>query len=325
MPAITAQSSGPPCAVGGNPDDKLCVSSDQDNVAPLGESWLTAVRYNASLNWSIRYGAWIANVSALAIFSNVRAVGIDMNLDSTLHDILNHTTAHGHDFRMDLEADTPYIVFTIKHVGMPMSVTWRGDNVPFSYDAPIDGGTLRFTLTFSNGALVVSFPSTKGSTGESLPVLSGLTNFPQFNLIPDIGQVVTLSCDRVTLQDPRPTSEIADTRVWLFDWGDGGPLTRTTTPEASHLYGSPGVYGVVMTVQTVDGTVIGYAGRVDTTVGACVFHVARSLGFVLLTGAFIILLAVSLVVPRFTKQQRKALRRKAAYCLIVVFILVVIL
>lgn len=323
FPTIQHHAGGPPCDIGGSPDDKLCASSNQDNVAPLGEPWLTAVRFNSSSNWSIKYGAWISNTSAMADFVNVRAVGVDMGLDGTLHEIVNASEAGG-DFRLDLEADTPYIAFTVRHIGMPVALSWRDKAIPYSYDASVGNGTLTFTLSFSAGDLVISFPTSTGSTAGMLPMLPGLTNFQPLDIVPNFGQVTSFSCDNVTLTDPRPPSEIANTRIWIFNWDDGSPLTTATVPTATHLYGTPGLYHVVMTVQNDDGSATGYAGTVDTTPGSCTFHVARGIVFVVLAVSSIVLLAVSFR-PKLKKMEKRALRRKAMYAIVAVFVLVVVL
>lgn len=325
LPSVQALPGGPPCVVGGNPDDRLCISSDQDNVAPAGAPWLTAVRYNSSANWTLTLGAWVQNHSALGILFNIRSLNLDMSSDTVLHRILNDSEDSGGRMTWSLLADTPYVAFSIGHVARPEAVAWRGQDIPFGYDAS-GNGTLTFVLTFTGGELWIDFPYPGGGTaGGGLPILPGLTNLPQLDLVPDLAQIAAFSCANVTLTDPRPPSALAATRLWVFDWGDGTVPTRTTSPIASHLYGSPGVYRVTMTVQDVNGLATSYEGSVDTTALACGFHVARSIGFVVLTGAFVGLLAASVLLPRKTKREKRAMRRKSVYSLIGLLVLVVVL
>ena len=321
---------GPPCNVGGNPDAKTCVSSNQDGVAPLEAPWIVVTRANPAVNWSFVYGVWVLNSSVLIDWTNARSATIDLSLNPTLHNIVNVSERGAVKVYVTMAADTPYVAINVEHISPPSSVTLRGANITWRYDASLAGGTLTFTPTFTptftSGVLAIGFPgSGGGGTPTMVPYLPGLTNFPQLDVIPNIGQIAAFSCNNVTLADPRSAQEISATRLWVFDWGDGTPQTRTQDPTATHIYGSPGAYNVTMTVQGRAGAVAEYSGRVDTTPLACAFHVARSVGFVILTGAFAALMVLSFVLPKRTKKERKKMRRAAVGCFVAVVVLVVIL
>lgn len=324
FPVITANSAGPPCIVSGGPDEKLCLSSNQDGVAPQSAPWVTATRWNTSANWTITYGAWTSNETAVATFGNVRAVIANLAYDSALQHIVDDAETGASTATIHMAADTPYVTITLEHVNQPEAVTWRGQPLTFLYDGT-NGGSLTLTPTFTSGSLVISFPSGSGSVPTMIPYLPGLTNFPQLDLVPNPAHIVAFSCDNVTLTDPRRMDEVSSTRLWIFDWGDGTQQTRTKSPSASHVYGSPGIYNVTMTVQTASGSGIGYSGTVDTTTLSCTFHIARQVGFVVLTGATGLLIALSLILPKRTKQEKKRMRRQALACAVGVVLLVVVL
>ncbi len=326
FPVVTARSNGqPPCDLGGNPDQQLCLSSDQDNVAPQSAPWVTAVRWNTSANWTINYEAWLSNETTIVSYGNVRAVTANLAYNSVLQRIVDDAESGGGAVTIEMSADTPYVTITLQHVGQPDSVTWRAQPLTFRYEAGVANGTLTITPTFTDGALVIGFPAGGGASQTMTPFLPGLTNFPQLGLIPNPAQIAAFSCDNVTLTDPRGIEEVSATRLWVFDWGDGTPQTRQKSPTASHLYGSPGIYNVTMTVQTETGTALAYSGRVDTTTLTCGFNTARQVMFVILTGATVLLIAFSFILPKRTKAEKKKMRRKALACAVAVVLLVVVL
>ncbi len=323
FPTISSVGGGPPCVVGGNPDQKVCISSDQDNMAPLAAPWLTVSRYNLSVNWTVTYGAWLANSSALFEWTNAKTAVVDLSLNSFLHGVFNASEGKSGTVSFVMTSDKPLLTLTVASLLTPESVGWNGENLTWRYDAP--SASVIATVGFSPGVLTFHFFGPGGGVPPgSFPLLPGLTNFPQLDLVPDFGDIVAFSCANVTLSDPRPIDEVAATRLWVFDWGDGTAQTRTASPTATHLYGSPGVYAVTMTVQRANGTALAYAGRVDTTAGSCGLHIARQIGFVILLFSTGILAVLSFFPRKRTKVEKKRMRRKALGCALAVVVLVVI-